>query len=43
MDVAAIGPVTAEALNKRGLTPTVVAPEATVEALVRAIVRYYSG
>jgi len=36
--LAAIGPVTAEALRRRGLTPTVVARPHTIDALVDAIV-----
>lgn len=39
--VAAIGPVTAAAARELGITPTVVADTATVDGLVRALVRHW--
>jgi uroporphyrinogen III methyltransferase/synthase len=39
--VASIGPVTAKALEKRGFTADVEAPEATMESLASALGEYY--
>ena len=41
--LASIGPVTSEALQELGLTPTVEAREATLAALVAALVEHYAG
>lgn len=40
---ASIGPVTSEALNALGLSPQVEAREATIPALVAALVEHYAG
>lgn len=41
LDVACIGPITAATARERGLDPTVVAAEYTIEGLVEAIRRHY--
>jgi uroporphyrinogen III methyltransferase / synthase len=43
VDVACIGPVTAETATGLGLRPHVVADEYTIPGLARAIVRHYEG
>jgi len=40
--VAAIGPITAATLREYGIRPTIHAPRYTIEALAKAIVKYYS-
>ena len=41
--VAAIGPVTAQALGRAGLPPDVIAPEASPRALVRALAEHVAA
>jgi uroporphyrinogen III methyltransferase/synthase len=40
--IAAIGPITAQAVRDAGLEPAVVAEEHTVEGFVRALVHHYA-
>jgi uroporphyrinogen III methyltransferase/synthase len=41
--IAAIGPITANTLRKRGITPDIIPDSFTIEALTRAIVDYFTG
>ncbi len=41
--LAAIGPVTAETVSGHGLTPAIIAPRASVEALVESISAYFAS
>jgi uroporphyrinogen III methyltransferase/synthase len=40
--IAAIGPITANTLRKRGITPDIIPDSFTIEALTRAIVDYFT-
>lgn len=43
VQVAVIGPVTGETARRHGLGPTIIAPEYTIPALVKAIVTYFEN